>query len=388
MNANSTVRKTRGSPTTPRQIDPPTSGETQMATIVLVHGIAQEQLGRRRCWRRLAARPGRRSRQQRQPKTGRPDLARQILGRHRYSDGLLRHPVHRPGRPGRGRCRPRHRAAARRSRRIDRTTRVGMAAGRRRIRQRPHRPTPAQNDLAIIGGDVGQAQGPRATVGRPALNALAHLRWFAPFGMAVASKFVWRALTQVSRYLTDDEIRGYAQDQVLHWLGPDTRLVIGHSLGSVVAYEAIHRAHDNQLPNNHTLTLMTLGSPLGLQSIVYNRLRPQPPRVPPSVNRWENLAAQDDLVAANSTSPNTSNPHPDRPSPRSPTSSTPAPSLTTSSTTSPNPRRQDRHRNPQRRVKPADAKPRRHVIRHTAPHESDGVLGLFVALGPRAPLTC
>ena len=38
MNANSTVRKTRGSPTTPRQIDPPTSGETQMATIVLVHG--------------------------------------------------------------------------------------------------------------------------------------------------------------------------------------------------------------------------------------------------------------------------------------------------------------------------------------------------------------
>jgi len=54
----------------------------------------------------------------------------------------------------------------------------------------------AEKELAIIAGDTGQAQGPRATLGRPALNALAHLRWFAPFGMAVASRFVWKALTQ------------------------------------------------------------------------------------------------------------------------------------------------------------------------------------------------
>jgi len=112
--------------------------------------------------------------------------------------------------------------------------------------------------------------GARATLGRPALNALAQLRWFAPFGMAVASRFVWRALTQVSRYLTDDQIRSFAQDQVLQWIGPDTRLVIGHSLGSVVAYEALHHISDRPL---HGLTLMTLGSPLGLKSVVYERLR-------------------------------------------------------------------------------------------------------------------
>jgi hypothetical protein len=41
-----------------------------------------------------------------------------------------------------------------------------------------------------------------------------------------------------------------------------------------------------------------LGSPLGLQGIVYDRLRPQPPRVPSAANRWENFAAKDDLVAA------------------------------------------------------------------------------------------
>lgn len=157
----------------------------------------------------------------------------------------------------------------------------------------------AERELAIIRGDVGEAMGPRAALGRPALNALARLRWFAPFGMGIASTFVWTALTQVTRYLTDDHIRNYAQDQVLQWIGPDTRLVIGHSLGSVVAYEALHRAYESgHLPIDQTLTLITLGSPLGLQGVVYDRLRPQPPHVPPAASHWENVAAKDDLVAA------------------------------------------------------------------------------------------
>jgi hypothetical protein len=157
----------------------------------------------------------------------------------------------------------------------------------------------AERELAAIKGQAGEAQGPRSVVGRPALNALANLRWFAPFGMAVASRFVWAALTQVTRYLTDDEIRGYAQDQVLRWIGPDTRLVIGHSLGSVVAYEAVHRAREaGHLPSDQTLTMITLGSPLGLRGVVYDRLRPQPPHVPPAAERWDNFAAKDDLVAA------------------------------------------------------------------------------------------
>lgn len=157
----------------------------------------------------------------------------------------------------------------------------------------------AERELAVIRGHVGEAQGLRSVAGRPALNALANLRWFAPFGMAVASRFVWAALTQVTRYLTDEEIRSYAQGQVLQWIGPDTRLVIGHSLGSVVAYEAVHRAYEAaHLPADHSLTLITLGSPLGLQGVVYDKLRPQPPHVPPAANRWENFAANDDLVAA------------------------------------------------------------------------------------------
>jgi hypothetical protein len=148
----------------------------------------------------------------------------------------------------------------------------------------------ASRRLAELTNPAPGAQGPRAAV-RPAMNGLARLRWFAPFGMGLAGRFVYRALSQVSRYLTDETIRSDAQDQVLALIGPDTRLVIGHSLGSVVAYEALHHAQ-------HPVALITLGSPLGLRNVIYERLRPQPTHVPAAVTRWDNLVDHDDLVAA------------------------------------------------------------------------------------------
>ncbi|MGW5374596.1 hypothetical protein ACWESM_04080 [Nocardia sp. NPDC003999] len=134
------------------------------------------------------------------------------------------------------------------------------------------------------------AQGANARL-RPALNALMRLRWFAPFGFGLAQKFVIAALSQVTRYFTDDEVREYAQRQVLDQIGPETRLVIAHSLGSVVAYEALHRT-------DHPVSLLTMGSPLGLRTVVYDRLRPQPSTVPKAVTNWHNLVDEDDLIAA------------------------------------------------------------------------------------------
>ena len=67
---------------------------------------------------------------------------------------------------------------------------------------------------------------------------------------------------------------------------------MGHSLGSVVAYEALRaRRAEEGLP-----LLITLGSPLGLSAI--NRRLRQPPAYPAAVRRWVNLAAPDDVVAA------------------------------------------------------------------------------------------
>lgn len=143
-------------------------------------------------------------------------------------------------------------------------------------------------DNSALGAEGAQGIGRKA---RPAANALTKLKWFAPFGFGMAGKFVNRSLAQVSRYLSEEAVREHAQRQVLDLIGPQTRLVIGHSLGSVVAYEALHRT---QQP----VALITLGSPLALQSIIYPLLRPQPPTVPAVLTRWENMADRDDIVAA------------------------------------------------------------------------------------------
>jgi hypothetical protein len=149
----------------------------------------------------------------------------------------------------------------------------------------------ARRDLEGLRGQSGETQGVRAAL-RPVLNALVRVRPFARFGTAFAERLVVKALRQVTLYLTDDGIRERVQERVAALVGPETEIVIAHSLGSVVAFEAAHRL-ERPLP-----LLITVGSPLGLRNVVYERVRPQPPVVPPQVRRWVNLADRDDLVAA------------------------------------------------------------------------------------------
>jgi hypothetical protein len=155
----------------------------------------------------------------------------------------------------------------------------------------------AQQELAELRPEAGvQRQGIGGRVGASAIRGLSKLRWFAPFGMGTAQRFVNRSLSQVTRYLDDDTVRQAARRSVLELIGPETKVLIGHSLGSVVAYETTWSAdwpRDQPLP-----LLLTLGSPLGIRNIVYDRLRPQPPTFPPRVRRWVNVAAPDDIVAA------------------------------------------------------------------------------------------
>jgi len=149
----------------------------------------------------------------------------------------------------------------------------------------------AQDELDRLQGTLGEEQGAR-NAARSALAGLARLRWFAPMGMAVAQRFVVRSLTQVTRYLSEPELREKVQARVAEHLKEDTRVLIGHSLGSVVAYEAACR-RTTPLP-----LLVTLGSPLGLRTLIYDRLEKQPPPFPPHVGWWVNVAAEDDIVAA------------------------------------------------------------------------------------------
>jgi pimeloyl-ACP methyl ester carboxylesterase len=103
-------------------------------------------------------------------------------------------------------------------------------------------------------------------------------------------------LKQVRRYLREPEIRTAARQRVLEALGPNTRVVIGHSLGSVVAYEALCAA-----PEQPATTMITIGSPLGIRHLIFDQLEPAPQEGlghwPAGLARWVNIASPDDIVA-------------------------------------------------------------------------------------------
>lgn len=133
---------------------------------------------------------------------------------------------------------------------------------------------------------------------RHALDALTG----AEFLRGVRDRVLIGDLKQVVRYLTDPDIRRRAQALVAAHITPDTRVVVGHSLGSVLAYEtlcgAAARGEDADVD---VRMLVTLGSPLGMRGVVLNRLEPAPVDGravwPRNLRAWTNVADSKDIVA-------------------------------------------------------------------------------------------
>ncbi|WP_144120913.1 alpha/beta fold hydrolase [Catellatospora sichuanensis] len=145
----------------------------------------------------------------------------------------------------------------------------------------------ARRELDALQHDPTDAQGLRAVTAR-ALASLDRIPWFGNAGFHLAGRNA--IVGQAVRYLTEPAIRQAAIAAVHEHVGPDTRVVVAHSLGSIVAYEALH-ARPQPLP-----LFVTLGSPLGLASVI--RCLQQPPTYPAGVHRWINLADRDDIIAA------------------------------------------------------------------------------------------
>jgi PGAP1-like protein len=136
------------------------------------------------------------------------------------------------------------------------------------------------------------------SVARRALAGLSRSRFLA----GIAESAFIGDLKQVSRYFGDDGMRAAIQEKVAGAIAGDTRVIVGHSLGSVVAYEVLF-AH----PHPQVRALVTLGSPLGLPNVVFDRLRPAPAAAAgstkvtgawPPVRLWANVADTGDVVAA------------------------------------------------------------------------------------------
>ena len=148
----------------------------------------------------------------------------------------------------------------------------------------------AASDDAVPGPDaVTKLRTPR-TVQR-ALNALSQSRFFA----GLTERLIIGFIKQVHAYLRDESVRAEIQARVERVVGPGTAVLVGHSLGSVVAYEA-DCAHPDW-----DLTLVTLGCPLGIRNLVFERLRPPPEhgrgQFPACAAGWTNIADTGDVVA-------------------------------------------------------------------------------------------
>lgn len=111
--------------------------------------------------------------------------------------------------------------------------------------------------------------------------------------------FVAVCFPEVARYLAADDAlaRVQAREHVAATIADRrARVVIAHSLGTVVAYEALHARPDLKVD-----LLVTLGSPLALPGAVFPRLQPRPGGGtglrPANVRRWVNISDYGDPIA-------------------------------------------------------------------------------------------
>ncbi|MER5730743.1 hypothetical protein ABT084_20830 [Streptomyces sp. NPDC002138] len=136
---------------------------------------------------------------------------------------------------------------------------------------------------------------------RRALNVATTLLALRPWGGAaqwITPKVMVSHLSQVARYLARGEpgADGSGLDRrirarVAEAIGDGPAVVVAHSLGSVVALEALH-----ELAASVPL-FVTIGSPITMRTAVWPRLVPQPPVVPEGVGGWLNVWDRDDILA-------------------------------------------------------------------------------------------
>ena len=101
---------------------------------------------------------------------------------------------------------------------------------------------------------------------------------------------------ELRRYLTDHKFRHELRERTQACIGPETKVVVGHALGALIAYEALCAINDAI-----AVSLVTLGPALCGPRVVFDLLDPAPRsnqgEWPASVRHWSNIVAHTDLTA-------------------------------------------------------------------------------------------
>lgn len=138
-------------------------------------------------------------------------------------------------------------------------------------------------------------------------------RWWHLFGDSVpwltdliAGAEMRVLLAEVRRYLADehgiaDEIRGLLKVPLLRaWRAGERVMLIGHSLGSVIAYDALWELSREDGASGDVDLLITMGSPLATRFIrrsLRGAGQPESRRYPANVRKWVNFSAKGELTA-------------------------------------------------------------------------------------------
>lgn len=146
----------------------------------------------------------------------------------------------------------------------------------------------AREQLAASGSEPALAN--RMVAAATTLLGIKPLR---QAGQWAEGRLLLADLAQVARYLTrsallDAQIRARVQESI----GTGPVIVVAHSLGTIVALETLHE-YAASVP-----LFVTLGSPLGMRTVVWPRLFPQPPSTPVGVRRWLNFWDREDIIVA------------------------------------------------------------------------------------------
>ncbi|MFE7125172.1 hypothetical protein [Streptomyces sp. NPDC057617] len=143
-----------------------------------------------------------------------------------------------------------------------------------------------------VAGPAAQARLRTPHLVQRALDALSHSSFFA----GLSERMMIASVRQVRRYFTEPDVRAGIRDRIARCVTRETEVIVAHSLGTVAAYETLHA-----LPDCPDLTLVTLGSPLAVRNLIFERLMPRPvnghARWPAPVKRWTNIADAGDVVA-------------------------------------------------------------------------------------------
>jgi hypothetical protein len=156
----------------------------------------------------------------------------------------------------------------------------------------------ARSEPRRVGPPDPNAKTRLATPGsvQAVLRVLAGSKFFA----GITESALIGDLKQVRGYIRDAALRDAAQQAVDDVVDTDTRIIVAHSLGSVVAYEALHRFGRTPKWAN-VQTFVTLGSPLGIPNLIFHQLKPAPDagrgHWPANIVRWTNISDDGDVVA-------------------------------------------------------------------------------------------